>query len=638
MKEYNNNFEKHALKRFSLNYDKKNINKINNKDHKTRFRKLCHKLNFFMKHVSLPKIRLRSYYEAVLIEFRPFLPHIEFLLRNAILKLGKNWSFTVICGNLNYTCMVSACALVSEKIKIIKIDVENMTQQEYSNFLLTEKFWKLLDGEKILIYQEDSLFFKNNIDDFVLWDYIGAPFKKETDDTPNCVGNGGFSLRTKHKMVDIIKQFNPKELMLGETTKNYMKHSKMTTVPEDVYFSKIMQEQLTGDVADWDSAFKFSSESVFNPDSFGGHQFWISNNNYTQFIKNLFNYSPYEVTSNLNTFLRYNKISNECNKNDTIPNAFDINLEFFCESNNINYVSNKMSVLYFNKIGMHGCVYHPKQLLNIYPTLQFYRFLNKTYVFHINEIIPIPYFLNNYLYNYSFSRLSEKLIQKKKSSLNNNYDTILLVFLGNGTLAIDLLTKIVNYKKINSEFNVAFCINDSITDKSQIKNIIKKNFDFYAIYYSKEMGTDITPTMLMYNDISISHNFKHILKFHTKTISQDYTNLTNYLLQRTIPTIIKESNKNCNCIGFKDNYIKIQSDLFNKEITRHHYSKINKNNDFVAGTIFYTTDVVMNKVLEFIKKGNYKSYLLNNLYENNTINVHYSPIHFLERLFGCISL
>ena len=64
--------------------------------------------------------------------------------------------------------MVSACALVSEKIKIIKIDVENMTQQEYSNFLLTEKFWKLLDGEKILIYQEDSLFFKNNIDTYTI--------------------------------------------------------------------------------------------------------------------------------------------------------------------------------------------------------------------------------------------------------------------------------------------------------------------------------------------------------------------------------------------------------------------------------------------------------------------------------------
>ena len=84
--------------------------------------------------------------------------------------------------------------------------------------------------------------------------------------------------------------------------------------------------------------------------------------------------------------------------------------------------------------------------------------------------------------------MSEELVEKKKSSLNNNYDTILLVFLGNGTLANDLLTKIVNYKKINSEFNIAFCINNSITDKSEIKNIIKKNFDFLCDLLFKRNG------------------------------------------------------------------------------------------------------------------------------------------------------
>ena len=30
--------------------------------------------------------------------------------------------------------------------------------------------------------------------------------------------------------------------------------------------------------------------------------------------------------------------------------------------------------------------------------------------------------------------------------------------------------------------------------------------------------------------------------------------------------------------------------------------------------------------------------LLNNLYENNSINVDFSPIHFLERLFGIINV
>ena len=62
-----------------------------------------------------------------------------------------------------------------------------------------------------------------------------------------------------------------------------------------------------------------------------------------------------------------------------------------------------------------------------------------------------------------------------------------------------------------------------------------------------------------------------------------------------------------------------------------------KLNTFVAGTIFYTTDVVFDSVLKFMKTNNYREYLLNNLYENNTINKDYSPIHFLERVFGIIN-
>jgi hypothetical protein len=44
----------------------------------------------------------------------------------------------------------------------------------------------------------------------------------------------------------------------------------------------------------------------------------------------------------------------------------------------------------------------------------------------------------------------------------------------------------------------------------------------------------------------------------------------------------------------------------------------------------------MQKVCEFVKNNNFKCYLFNNLYENNSINKNYSPIHFLERLFGII--
>ena len=37
-----------------------------------------------------------------------------------------------------------------------------------------------------------------------------------------------------------------------------------------------------------------------------------------------------------------------------------------------------------------------------------------------------------------------------------------------------------------------------------------------------------------------------------------------------------------------------------------------------------------------IKNNDYKSFIFNNLYENNTINFDNSPTHFLERLFGII--
>jgi hypothetical protein len=58
---------------------------------------------------------------------------------------------------------------------------------------------------------------------------------------------------------------------------------------------------------------------------------------------------------------------------------------------------------------------------------------------------------------------------------------------------------------------------------------------------------------------------------------------------------------------------------------------------FVGGTIFYCPAYVFDKTLSFMKQ-DYKKYIFNNLYENNSINQEYSPIHFLERVFGTIKI
>jgi len=234
------------------------------------------------------------------------------------------------------------------------------------------------------------------------------------------------------------------------------------------------------------------------------------------------------------------------------------------------------------------------------------------------------------------------LINKKYSCLNDNYDILLLVFIGNEQIGIDLIQRIIKYKDIQNNFNVAFCFNsNAIKSFKTIKELITSNFDFYAIYKSQELGSDIIPTLLMYDDIVKSHNFNHIFKFHTKTINKLYVNLTDYLITKPLFNLLNENENHlstCNCIGDPNSYINLQVDYFNDSLKQKYLSKIDNHKKFVAGTIFYTSHIVFDTVLDFVKNNNYRSYLLNNLYENNSINKDFSPNHFLERLFGIIKL
>lgn len=131
------------------------------------------------------------------------------------------------------------------------------------------------------------------------------------------------------------------------------------------------------------------------------------------------------------------------------------------------------------------------------------------------------------------------------------------------------------------------------------------------------------------------NKFAHIIKLQTKTITNQYTDLTTYLLSTPLETLLLCKQKNCNCIGHPDYYIPLNEDKFNNELKLRYISELNVKYCFVGGTIFYCPANVFDKTLQFMK-ANYKSYLFNNLYENNSINTNNSPIHFLERIFGVI--
>jgi hypothetical protein len=111
--------------------------------------------------------------------------------------------------------------------------------------------------------------------------------------------------------------------------------------------------------------------------------------------------------------------------------------------------------------------------------------------------------------------------------------------------------------------------------------------------------------------------------------------LTDFLLSVPLDFLLLNKVKNCNCIGQKDYYINLNEDKYNNELKLKYFNELNIKNTFVGGTIFYCPEYVFKKTLNFMKS-NYKSYLFNNLYENNSINMDNSPIHFLERVFGII--
>ena len=258
------------------------------------FRNFCVKYLPNIREKQLPIIKQNLENEAVFIEFR-ILPHIEFLIRNTIDKLGEEWSHTIVCGNINYK---SICEIVKElNIKIIKLDYDNLNQATYSKLLGSLEFWNLIVGEKVLIHQEDSCIFKYNINEFLQWDYIGAPWNHDVYKDLK-VGNGGFSLRSKSIMKQIINKIPIEEYK----SKWLVYDKKFSICPEDVYFTCNMYDHNIGKIAPFEIARMFSTESINEINSLGGHQFWLSDDKWIDRVENIFktyHNTCYIITNNL---------------------------------------------------------------------------------------------------------------------------------------------------------------------------------------------------------------------------------------------------------------------------------------------------------------------------------------------------
>ena len=191
---------------------------------------------------------------AVIVE-----PRKHPLLMPVINNVLKNLPYTpihIFHGKTNKTLLNDMCKneIEIKRIILTNLNIVNLTVREYSDMLVTKKFWNQISGENILIFQTDSCIC-NLIDlsKYSEYGYVGAPSRLY----PSTWQNGGFSLRKRSLMLLAIQD----------------KKSTDNIFPEDKYFS-VIKQHITKP-ASYDLALSFSVEQYYYDKPFGLHKAWL---------------------------------------------------------------------------------------------------------------------------------------------------------------------------------------------------------------------------------------------------------------------------------------------------------------------------------------------------------------------------
>jgi hypothetical protein len=571
---------------------------VNIDDPKIEFRYFCFRYLNLIRKYEIPKIKKNKKLESVIVETRE-LPHIEFIIRNNIIKLGEEWSHTVICGNNNYEFMFNMCKNISTEIKIIKLDFDEITIPKYSELLSGIYFWDLLYGDKILIYQEDSIIFKKNIKDFLHFDYIGAPWDSLKFNN-ECVGNGGFSLRTKSLMKSIINKVENNKTDLShlpnrerDIIKNHCleKGYLNNLIPEDLYFTINMYQLGLGTLPTKKEAEEFSTESINNLNSFGGHNFWLSDinwkdriysNSLKQFNCDLYPNQFIEHRGGWSSIISRLIEHDFHNKNSKIKFYDIIEHKFLWEKNYISkdkwvgvMHSTPKTPSYINELNKHEFVGY----LGIDEV-----FKNENFIKSLDKC-KIIFVLSEYVKKYLLNKLkpinpSIKVVSLKHPVImdgikkfdydcykKNEYKKI--VFIGRQ------LRKIHSYYLINT-FNHKKIWLTGTKNFSHIKNILNEELKFYNLN-NKFKFEDVNPTYLTNFD-----DYDEVLSKNLVFLDLYDASANNTVLEcivRCTPLIVKKLPAIIEYLGedyplYFDNLTELH-DLINEKniIKAHHYLK-----------------------------------------------------------------
>jgi len=188
---------------------------------------------------------------AVIVEPRLH-KYLQNVIDNAIRNLSPETTIHIFHGieNKLYLEQLYNENINSGKIQLTNMNVVNLTRRQYSDMLTTVKFWNMINGENILIFQTDSCICCN-VNDYDLsvysnYGFVGAPIHQSSF-------NGGFSLRKKSLMIAAIMD----------------NRSKKSTWPED-HFYCVTKKHITKPCS-YEDGLKFSVEGIYYDKPFGIH-------------------------------------------------------------------------------------------------------------------------------------------------------------------------------------------------------------------------------------------------------------------------------------------------------------------------------------------------------------------------------
>ena len=210
-------------------------------------------------------------YTAIIIEPRKH-KALRFVLQNVCDALPADWGIVLFHGNKNIEYATKIVEKINNifdnRISMVNLNIDNLDLVEYSRLLATKSIiYDHIHTDLFLVFQTDSMIFKDNIgllDGFLEYDYIGAPWLicyYYPTQICDFIGNGGFSLRNKNKMFEIIEKVN------WNDKNHYIEQY------EDLYFST-NYENIFVKKPEYDKARTFCVDEVFSELTMACHSPW----------------------------------------------------------------------------------------------------------------------------------------------------------------------------------------------------------------------------------------------------------------------------------------------------------------------------------------------------------------------------